>query len=215
MSYSALILDCDGVIVDSEPFSCKAWNIIFQNEYAIDIGTNYDLILGKNTRAAILHYFQKHDLDISESTIQHLSVLKEQTYLNLATGKLTTIQGVERIIEQARELGWKLAVASSGIAAKINFSLAQVSLQDKFDAIVGSEGIEGKPAPDIFLEAARRLATIPQECVVIEDTPAGITAANRANMYVIGIATTFPRQRLEHANLVVNAFEEVDLGLLP
>lgn len=215
MSYSALILDCDGVIVDSEPYSCKAWNIIFQNEYAIDIGTNYDAILGKNTRSAILHYFQKHDLQVSESIIQRLSALKEQTYLNLATGKLTTIQGVERIIEQACELDWKLAVASSGTGAKINFSLTQVSLQGQFNAIVGSEGLQGKPSPDIFLEAAKRVATIPQDCVVIEDTPTGIMAAKRANMYVIGIASTFPWQRLEHANLVVDAFEEIDLGVLP
>ncbi|MFW9915080.1 MAG: HAD family hydrolase, partial [Candidatus Thorarchaeota archaeon] len=171
MRYSALILDCDGVIVDSEPYSCKAWNVVFQNEYGIDIGTNYDAILGKNTRSTILHYFREHDLQITEPIIQRLSVLKGQAYLNLATGKLTTIEGVERIIKQARELGWKLAVASSGTAAKIDFSLTQVHLQDQFDVIVGSEGLQGKPAPDIFLEAAKRLGTIPEECVVIEDTP--------------------------------------------
>lgn len=213
--YKALILDCDGVIVDSEPLSCGAWNLLFQREYQVDIGTNYDAILGGNTQDSALFYLKKHNLEITEAIIEKLCVLKEQTYLELARGKLKPINGVEKILEQARLLGWKIGVASSGIPSKITFSLEQVGFQNRFDTIVGMrQGLQGKPFPDIFLEAASRLQTDPEECVVIEDTPKGISAGKRALMFVIGITTTFSEEKLKKADLIVSSFDELDLRTL-
>ncbi|MFX0210277.1 MAG: HAD family hydrolase, partial [Candidatus Hodarchaeota archaeon] len=196
--FKALILDCDGVIVDSELLSCGAWNVLFQREYNIDIGTNYEAILGGNTRDAARYYLKKHDLELTDETIENLCTLKEQTYLELAKDKLRPIKGVERIVEQARQLGWKIGVASSGILSKIEFSLTQVGFQNRFDAISGMrEGLRGKPFPDIFLETAIKLTTDPKECIVIEDTPKGIMAGKQASMSVIGITTTFPKKILK------------------
>jgi HAD superfamily hydrolase (TIGR01509 family) len=213
--YKTLILDCDGVIVDSEPLSCGAWNILFQREYQVDIGTNYDAILGGNTQDSAVYFLKKHNLEITEAIIKKLCVLKEQTYLELARGKLRPIDGVEKILEQARLLGWKIGVASSGLPAKITFSLEQVGFQNRFDTIVGMrEGLRGKPFPDIFLETASRLLTEPEECIVIEDTPKGITAGKRAGMFVIGITTTFSKEILKNADLLLSSFKELDLRTL-
>jgi len=213
--YKTLILDCDGVIVDSEPLSCGAWNILFQREYQVDIGTNYDAILGGNTQDSAVYFLKKHNLEITEAIIKKLCVLKEQTYLELARGKLRPIDGVEKILEQARLLGWKIGVASSGLPAKITFSLEQVGFQNRFDTIVGMrEGLRGKPFPDIFLETASRLLTEPEECIVIEDTPKGITAGKRAGMFVIGITTTFSKEILKNADLLLSSFKEFDLRTL-
>jgi HAD superfamily hydrolase (TIGR01509 family) len=213
--YKALILDCDGVIVDSEPLSCGAWNLLFQREYQVEVGTNYDDILGGNTQDSALYYLKKHNLEITEAIIEELCVLKEQTYLELAKGKLRPNNGVEKILEQARLLGWKIGVASSGIPSKIKFSLEQVGLQNRFDTIVGMrEGLQGKPSPDIFLETASRLLTEPEECIVIEDTPKGITAGKRAGMFVIGITTTFSKEILKNADLIISSFKELNLRTL-
>ncbi|MFX0152483.1 MAG: HAD family hydrolase [Candidatus Hodarchaeota archaeon] len=210
--FKALILDCDGVIVDSEPLSCGAWNVLFQREYKLDIGTNYEAILGGNTRDAARYYLKKHDLEITDEIIEKLCALKEKTYLELAKDKLKPINGVERIFEQAKQLGWKIGVASSGIPSKIKYSLTQVGFQNRFDAITGMrEGLRGKPFPDIFLETAIKLTTDPKECVVIEDTPKGIMAAKRASMLVIGITSTFPKEILNNADLIISSFQELDL----
>jgi HAD superfamily hydrolase (TIGR01509 family) len=71
-------------------------------------------------------------------------------------------------------------------------------------------GFRTKPRPDLFLYAARRLQSEPKNCLVIEDAPFGIEAARRAGMTCIGLATTYPRQQLGKADLIVNSFEEID-----
>jgi len=211
----ALILDCDGVIVNSEPLSCGAWNVVFEREFGIDVGTDYQAILGGSTRAAVLHYLRKHDIPVTGERVAILSSLKEQVYLELAEGNLDPVEGVDSVIDQARNLGWKVGVASSGIPDKIRFSLEQVNLQDRFDVIVGSRpDLRGKPNPDIFLEAAKQLSVEPEQCVVVEDTPKGIQAASRAKMFVTGITTTFTAEQLIQADLVISSFSELSLQSL-
>jgi HAD superfamily hydrolase (TIGR01509 family) len=213
--FSALILDCDGVIVDSESMSCGAWNLVFKREYNIEIGNNYNEILGTNTIYAAQYYLRKFNIEYSDSLLNRICTLKEEAYLELATGNLRPINGIEKVIQEAKSLDWKVAVASSGIQSKIRFSLRQVKLDDQFDAIVGfQDGVRGKPFPDIFLEAARQINVTPEYCIVIEDTPNGILAANRAGMYVIGITTTYSRNKLKRASLVISSFSELNLKSL-
>lgn len=208
----ALILDCDGVIVDSEPLSCRAWNVVFESEYNINIGTGYEEILGTNTRYATEFYLKKNDLQISESILSRIGVLKEEAYIKLADGTLRSVHGIEKIIKDARSLGWKIAVASSGTKSKIQFSLKQVGLDGQFDALVGTnDKLRGKPYPDIFLESASQIGINPSQCLVIEDTTNGIKAAKRAKMYVIAITTTFPKSKLKNADLTIRTYSDLDL----
>ncbi len=209
----ALILDCDGVIVDSEPLSCGAWNIVFEQEYGVDIGTNYEEILGGTSRASVDYYFKTFNLSGTEEKIQYLMRLKDEVYLEIAENKLKRVSGIDLIIKQARDLKWKIGVASSGTLKKITFNLQQVSLENEFDSIAGAEpGIRSKPFPDIFLNAAEKLNVSPSECVAIEDAPHGISAANQAGMHVIAITTSFPRKKLEEADLIIDSFSELDLS---
>ncbi len=210
---SALILDCDGVIVDSEPLSCGAWNIVFDQEYEVDIGTSYEAIMGGTSRESVKHYFSQFNLSGSEEIIQYLIKLKDQVYLEIAENKLTKVPGIDTLIDQARKLKWKVGVASSGSLTKIQFNLQQVFLEDSFDSITGAEkGLRSKPFPDIFLKAAKQLNVNPSECIVIEDTPAGITAAKQAGMYVIAITTSFPKNVLEISDQVIESYADLDLS---
>ncbi|MHA1910330.1 MAG: HAD family hydrolase [Candidatus Kariarchaeaceae archaeon] len=215
MTFKALILDCDGVIVDSEKYSCGAWNVVFKKYYNIDIGTNYDDIIGFNTRDAALYYRKKHNLTFSEETILELGSFKAKTYFDLARGKLEVIPGIDDIISQAHALNWPIIVASSGSIEKITFNLEEANLSDHFVGIVSSQEVKrGKPFPDLFLEAAKRISFHPSECVVIEDSVPGIEGAKESGAFTIAISTSFPKEDLFLADKVIDYFSELKLSSL-
>ena len=215
MRFEGLIFDCDGVLVDSEPFSCGTWNVIFEEQYNIDIGTNYNAILGKNLRDAAEYYSKKYNLPYDNETLKKLAQLKEDTYYRIADGKLNPIPGVNRIIKEANDLNLKIAVASSGSISKINFNLSQAGLHKKFRNIVSADDVKNaKPAPDIFLEAMNRLEIEPKKSIIIEDSLSGIKAAKLSGAFTIGIATTFPAKKLDDADLIIENYDELDLAHL-
>ncbi|MCG3219730.1 MAG: HAD family phosphatase [Candidatus Heimdallarchaeota archaeon] len=215
MTFKALILDCDGVIVDSEKYSCGAWNVVFDKYYNIDIGTNYDGIIGLNTRDAVHYYGKKYNLTFSEETILELGTFKAQTYFDLAGGKLEIIPGIEEIIKQAHDLEWPIIVASSGTIEKITFNLEQVNLIDHFVGMVSSQEVKrGKPFPDLFLEAAKRISHLPSECIVIEDSTPGIEGAMKSGTFTVAITTSFPREELLMADKVIDDYSELKLASL-
>ena len=215
MRYEGLIFDCDGVLVDSEPFSCGTWNVIFKEQYNIDIGTNYNAILGKNLRDAAEYYSKKYNLPNDNETLKKLAQLKEDTYYRIAEGKLNPIPGVNRIIQDAKKLNLKIAVASSGTINKINFNLSQAGFNNEFQNIISADDVKhAKPAPDIFLEAMNRLEVEPKNCIIIEDSLSGIRAAKSSGAFTIGLATTFPVENLYEADLIIKNYDELDLAHL-
>ena len=215
MRFEGLIFDCDGVLVDSEPFSCGTWNVIFEERYNIDIGTNYNAILGKNLLDAAEYYTKKYNIPYDNETLKELAQLKEDTYYRIAEGKLHPIPGVNRIIQEAKDLNLKIAVASSGSINKINFNLSQAGLNKKFLNIVSADDVKhAKPAPDIFLEAMNRLKIEPKKCIIIEDSISGIKAAKSSGAFTIGISTTFPPKKLNEADLIIEDYGELDLAHL-
>lgn len=215
MRFEGLIFDCDGVLVDSEPFSCGTWNVIFEEQYKIDVGTNYNAILGKKLLDAAEYYLKKYNFPYDNETLKKLAQLKEDTYFRIAKGKLNPIQGVNRIIQEGKNLNLKLAVASSGSHHKIKFNLSQARLNNEFNVIISADDVKhAKPAPDMFLEAMNRLDLKPKKCIIIEDSLSGIKAAKLSGAFTIGIATTFPVEKLYEADLVIKNYDELDLAHL-
>jgi len=215
MRFEGLIFDCDGVLVDSEPFSCGTWNVILKDLYNIDIGTNYNAILGKNLCDAAEYYSKKYDLPFDDETLLKLGQLKEETYYRIAEGKLKPIPGVNRIIQDAKIHNLKIAVASSGSINKIHFNLSQARLNNEFQNIISADDVKhAKPSPDIFLEAMNRLEVEPNKCIIIEDSVSGIKAAKSSGAFTIGLATTFPVEKLYEADLIILNYSELDLSLL-
>jgi len=216
MTTKALILDCDGVIVDSEPFSCGAWNVVFTTRFNIDIGTNYDPILGKKIQDSVDYYLTKYDIPRSQELITDLIQRKEQAYMELVRQNgLQPVVGVKECISQAKRLGWKVAVASSGSHEKIRFSLGQVDLLGAFDEIISGDDVrKGKPAPDLFLKSIAMVHAQPSDCVIVEDSVTGVTAAKKSGALTIGLVGTFPRHLLAEADLVIDHFHGLDLSKL-
>ncbi len=215
VSYTAIIFDCDGVLADSEPLSCGAWNVVFEREFSIDIGTDYHAILGRSTKDTIQHYVNRHNLNIKIENYNQLAQWKEDAYIDLATGNLSPIEGVIPFLDSIQSLGIKNAVASSGILSKIQFNLQQCGLDPYFSELIsGTDVTHGKPEPDIFLLAAERLNIPISQCVVIEDSVMGVQAGKASGAFTIALTTTFLREELTQADLIVDSYEQIDLNAM-
>jgi HAD superfamily hydrolase (TIGR01509 family) len=119
---------------------------------------------------------------------------------------------VESFLQQVRAYPVKIALATSSRREKMQLLIEKMGWHHFFDAIVtGEEVHHGKPAPDIFLQAAERLGLSPAECVVIEDAASGVAAAKNAHMKCVAITTTHSAEQLWQADLVVDSYEHADL----
>ena len=108
------------------------------------------------------------------------------------------MNGLQRLIESLRHDGIPMALATSAPKLNVEHTLAELDLADAFPIIVrGDEVARGKPAPDVFIEAARRLGVAPADCLVFEDAPMGIEAAQAAGMRVVALTTSFQASHFE------------------
>ena len=210
---NAYIFDMDGVLCDSEPFIAEAAIRMFKEMCSTEVveadfipfvGTGEDRYIG----GVAEKYGIQLDLPRAKAETYRL-------YAECVQGKLQALPGVKAFIEKAAEQGILLAVATSADEVKLNVNLREMGVEKRqFDALVnGVEIKHKKPAPDIFLEAARRLGVDPAECVVFEDAINGVQAAKAAGAYCVGITSSFtPKQLLDAgADEVHPGFEKIGI----
>ncbi|MFX0061388.1 MAG: HAD family hydrolase [Candidatus Hermodarchaeota archaeon] len=213
-----LIFDCDGLLVDSEKYSCNAWVPVLR-ELGVDFPENFDYrpVLGMTSESAILFFCEIFNLDIKAIDSQEIKQRKEQEYFKVASGKLHAFRGVKSLLIKLQAQNIPRIVASSGAKEKINFNLKEADLKRFFDDFVSADEVkQGKPNPDLFLKAAEKLEAPTQECLVFEDSPLGVQAGKRAGMFVIAVTNTVPANKLQEADLIIESFEQLILkdGLL-
>lgn len=208
-----VIFDSDGVIVDSEKHSLKAFvQAIEENGIHLsdeDILSNCGL-----TDADIIQYMRKKfgkQIDLGK-----FSSRKKELYTEFVNkGILEIFPGVEELLSELLSNNIPYALASSGSKEKIFFNLEKTGLLSKFPIIISGEDFEkGKPDPAVFLAAAKRLKLNYYECVVIEDSINGILAAKNANMHCIAVAHTFKKDKLSLADVVVGDISQINLNLI-
>jgi beta-phosphoglucomutase family hydrolase len=179
----ALIFDCDGTLADTMPLHWRAWQTVTRR-YGLDFSQERFYKLGGVPAREILKLLsaeQNHPLDPLAVATE-----KEAAYIPF----LPEIRAIEPVARIARENAGKLpmAVASGGIREHVNKVLEHVGLRLLFQAVVTSEDVQRqKPAPDIFLEAARRLGVPPQFCRAYEDTDLGLQAIRSAGMEAVDV----------------------------
>jgi HAD superfamily hydrolase (TIGR01509 family) len=123
---------------------------------------------------------------------------KEGLYRELSRGRLTPMQGLHDLIERLRVDRVPKALATSAPKPNVIHTLAELELASAFPIIVrGDEVARGKPAPDVFIEASRRLGVEPDGCLVFEDAPMGIEAAQAAGMRVVALTTSFQAEHFD------------------
>jgi HAD superfamily hydrolase (TIGR01509 family) len=186
MRYDLVIFDNDGVLVDSEPLS----NTILA-AYLTELGhpTTYEDSLRDYMGAAV---HRVHDL-IRERTGQALPADFDETLharvFAAFERELAPVDGVNEVLEKLRADGVPYCVASSGSHERIRVGHRTTGLDRWFteDIVFSAQDVgKGKPAPDLFLHAARRMGVAPERCVVVEDSRLGVQAALAARMDVYG-----------------------------
>jgi HAD superfamily hydrolase (TIGR01509 family) len=210
--YQAIIFDMDGVIIDSEPLHERAYLELFHEMgYAENHGVNFDHYVGRTDRTLIQDFIARHNPPF---TLEHFSDLKRDRFLKIMRENPPIFEDLPALVARLAQR-YPLAVASGSLHPVIDAVLAIKNLRQYFKAIVSASDVkEGKPAPDIFLHTAHLLNVPPTACCVIEDSPAGVTAAKAAGMHVIAITNTLPRAQLTHATHTVDTYAEIDHLLL-
>lgn len=174
-----LIFDWDGTIINTMPMHYLAWRDIVR-ERGADFPEQlfYDLAGVPSDRIVeVLNETFGYQLDPQE-----IALTKEQLFVDKYLARAELIEPVVTLA-RAHKGKMPMAVATGGIPTVLNKALALSGLTDFFDAVVTSHDVEhGKPAPDTFLEAARRIGVVPELCQVFEDSEAGLEGARRAGM---------------------------------
>jgi HAD superfamily hydrolase (TIGR01509 family) len=209
----AVIFDMDGVVVDSEPYSMQAL-IDTLRRYGIEpTPGELQRSYGRRVRDDLVDYFARHGVRADVDTaIAH----KHARYYHLAAGHLRALPGVDALLRRLREHGYRLALASSGDRIKVAFGVQALALNGIFEAVVtGDDVSRSKPDPEIYLRAAERLGVPPDECLAIEDAPAGVEAAKRAGMRCVAVTNSVARDQLHRADLIVTSLADDLSPILP
>ena len=206
----AVIFDMDGVLTDSEPLINLAAVAMFREEGVTVQPDDFLPFVGTGEERYIGGVAEKYHFALD------LALAKKRTYeiyLALVPEKLRAFPGAPELVRTCQQAGLKVAVASSADLIKIEANLRKIGLPPaEWDAVVSAEdATHKKPAPDLFLAAARKLSLPPRECVVIEDAVNGIQAAQAAGMRCVAVAQTFPAEKLQAADLVRSGVLEISL----
>ena len=184
----ALLFDLDGTLIDSMPHHHTAWRTWHQRAgHAFDEDNFFSATAGR----ANVEILRELRPTLSEDELQALSHEKEAIYRLIAKEQLDLIPGTFELLDAARAQAWQLAICTASTPENMALAFAKHGLDARVDTITSpADGLRGKPHPDIFLEAARRLGVAPEACVVFEDAPLGVEAARRAGMRAVALTTT-------------------------
>jgi HAD superfamily hydrolase (TIGR01549 family) len=185
MEIKALIFDCDGTLADTMPLHWQAWQVITTKHGVVFPEARFYALGGVPSRHILQMLREEQRLSIDPIAV---SREKEEEYLKL----MAQVGPIHEVVEIARDHAGKLpmAVASGGTRPVIEKVLRHLDIRDLFGAVVTSEDvIHQKPAPDIFLEAARRLGVAPENCRAYEDTDIGLQAIRTAGMDAVDVRT--------------------------
>lgn len=204
----AVLFDFDGVIVDSLQNHYISWKYIL-SKYDIQI-TLEEIAINEGEKAeeSMRRFLQeKKSLIVEDSKIKQLVQEKRRIYKTLPPPKVRN--DAIALLRNLSMLPFQLGLVSGSVLQNIKLSLSN-DLLSLFQVLVTGEDTErGKPYPDPFLYAAKKLSVSPPMCYVVENAPLGIKAAKMANMKVIGITTTLSEEYLKGADFIVNTYPEI------
>jgi beta-phosphoglucomutase family hydrolase len=204
----SVIWDMDGVLIDTGEFHYISWSQTLSDFDIPFSKTLFQKTFGMNN-TGILTYLL--DQPPSNELVNTVSERKESLFRALIRGKAVPLPGVMSWLGQLQESGYTQAIASSAPQANIDALIDELDIRVYFRVILSGFDLPGKPEPTVFLKAAELLETPPEQCIVVEDATAGVTAAKRAGMKCIAVTTTNPAHLLSEADIVVERLT----GLIP
>ncbi|HEY7095626.1 MAG TPA: HAD family phosphatase [Terriglobales bacterium] len=181
----AIVFDMDGVIIDSHPVHRRAWRKFLATVGVSVSDDELDFILEGRRREEILRHFLG---DLPFSIIEAYGRQKDQFFEERFT-EIKLIPGVRELLKSLGDEGIGAAIATSASSSRTRETLSRLNLDGNFTAVVtGDDVTAGKPDPEVYLLASKRLCLGPNELLVIEDAPCGVLAATTAGMRCIGVS---------------------------
>ncbi|NOZ41409.1 MAG: HAD family phosphatase [Planctomycetes bacterium] len=207
MSQLAVIFDVDGVLVDSYQPHFLGWQKMLG-----ELGEAF-------TEATFRETFGRTNADIfadlfgakySDFEVRAAADRKEALYREIIAQDFQAIDGAVELIDALEVADFALAVGSSGPPENVALTLECLGRAERFAArVTGADVTRGKPDPQVFQLAAEKLGVAPQQCVVVEDAPAGVAAAKAAEMACIALVGTATREQLAQADWVVDSLRDL------
>jgi beta-phosphoglucomutase len=206
------IFDMDGVVIDSNPYHKIAWE-----KFLTRIGQPFDdhlfedVLSGRTGPTSLRLIFgddlpdEKMDLYLEEVDGNYQNIIRQ-------IDEVRPIAGVHAFLDQITAKGFRLALATSAPTLNIELGLQKLKLENTFEHIVGKVDVShGKPHPEVYLTTLGRLGMEAENCIVFEDSKAGIQSARSAGIQVVGIASGHSKKELleEGVSLAVNDFKEL------
>ncbi|MGH9375578.1 MAG: HAD family hydrolase [Terriglobia bacterium] len=218
----AIIFDFDGVIVDSEPVILELTQQMAAREgWNLSAGEYYRDYLALDDRGIVEHLFHSHGKQLDPERRNEILEWKIAAYRQAIRNGLPTVPGAVKFVERCRSSGYHLAIASGSLREEVEHLLKKAGLREYFSALATAEDSESsKPHPGVYLKAVgglQRLSVFlkkrlePEECLAIEDAPAGVDAAHAAGLKCLAVAYSQPPEQLSHADWIFQSFAAIDL----
>lgn len=211
-NHKAFIFDLDGVIVDTAKFHFLAWR-----KLANDLGFDFtreqnEQLKGVSRVESLKKILNWGNMELPEEEFKRQMALKNENYLSYVDEmeEDEILPGVPKVLNYLKEKNIPIALGSASKNART--ILKKINLYDAFDVIVdGTDVSKAKPDPEVFLIAAEKLGAKPENCVVFEDSVAGVEAANIGKMTSIGIGE---KEVLHEADYVFSDFTEIEIDFI-
>lgn len=208
----ALIFDMDGTIIDNMMVHHRAWQqLLGELGYSWTLEEIKARVWGKNEEIFERLFPGK----FSTEQVAELTERKERRYVEIYRPDIAMLAGLEKLLEDARSTGVRLGIATAAPRICVDFVRDALSLENYFDTIVDAQQVSrGKPHPEGFLRAAECLGVSPGECIVFEDAPVGVEAAQGAGMMTYVVLTTHEQEEFRHFSNVrgfIRDFESVSI----
>ncbi len=204
-----VVWDLDGVLADTAAQHFSAWRDALKKR-GIDFSQeDFSQTFGMRNEEIIKKILGD---SISGEDMQSIAQEKELAFRSQISGALQSLPGVMKLLKELKDNNYRMALATSAPLENAKVILETLGITEYFDAIVSGEDVEkGKPDPEVFLKAAKRIDVKASNCLVFEDSIAGIQAAKGAGMKCIAVSITHTVEKLSLADLVVKSLEEVEM----
>jgi len=206
-----VVFDMDGVLVDSADAHFRSWRILAEERGRRVSAEQFASTFGMQNRDIVPLLLP----EASGAEMHRLADRKEEIYRGLVRERPPIVEGAVELVRSLHAAGAALAIGSSAPRANIDLMLSAMSVAELMNAVVSAEDVErGKPDPQVFQLACRRLRLPPERCVVIEDAPAGVAAARAAGAKCLAVTIHHPREALSRAHQTVDRLSQVTVDQL-
>ncbi len=205
--YKAVLFDMDGVIVDSMPYHFISWFETLK-KYNITVSP-FDIYEkeGEKCETCVERFFKRDKIKCDAKIIAEVLNIRDKLYKKYF--KVHLFLNIEQILIKLKNKGFLLAIVTGSVRQKV-VSMLPKKILSKFNVIISADIIKkGKPHPDSYLTAAKKLRVKPTECIVVENAPYGIRAAKSAKMFCVAVTTSLPKQYLKQADIICKKVSEV------